>query len=306
MVHERMAIFSSDGTPYDSLCDVSVTESLLEITLHSRSGGKKSSNARNTDYALGIRTLLIRSAKLGLQLIDTTVDSQLLLGRGLTASERRAAVIDYPFPVDLASVDAEQFGLWLQTAASMVQSKSKTGVGNATRRLRLVFTPGTLTSFNDVDRRLLRGVSDENIVSIRTFVGDRNKAGTVIPSLISKPIRTYIPGRDWIPELISRYRHRCPITGELSEKRLLSVNLAGETKRSDNIDDYIYFREDITQLFCDGKLGINPVSMRIRVPAGALDTEIGSLVGKRYCDPERADYIPNRRLLFHHLWQFGL
>jgi hypothetical protein len=306
MTHERLVIFRNNGEAYDSLCDVSVTASLLEVTLHSRSGGKQSTNSRNTDYAFGIRTLLVRAAKLGLQLIDATVDSQLLLGRGLTASERRASVIGYPFPVDLASVDPEQFGLWLQTAASMVQSKSKTGIGNATRRLRLVFTPGILTSFNDVDRQLLRGVNDEDTVSIHTFVGERNQAGLVIPSLISKPIRTYIPGRDWIPELISRYRHRCPITGELSEKRLLSVNLAGETKRSDNIDDYIYFREDITQLFCDGKLGINPVSMRIRVPAGATDTEIGSLVGKRYCDPERADYIPNRRLLFHHLWQFGL
>jgi hypothetical protein len=241
-----------------------------------------------------------------LQLIDATVDSQLLLGRGLTASERRASVISYPFPVDLASVDAEQFGLWLQTAASMVQSKSKTGVGNATRRLRLVFTPGILTLITDVDRRLLRGTYNEDAVSQKTVVGERNKAELASPSLISKPLRTYIPGRDWIPELISRYRHRCPITGELSEIRLLSVNLAGETKRSDNIDDYIYFREDITQVFCDGKLGINPVSMRLRLPAGASDAEIGSLVGKRYCDPERADYIPNRRLLFHHLWQFGL
>lgn len=306
MTHERLVIFRNNGEPYDSLCDVSVTASLLEVTLHSRSGGKQSSNSRNTDYAFGIRTLLVRAAKLGLQLIDATVDSQVLLGRDLSVSERRASVIGYPYPVDLTTVDPKQFGLWLQSASSMVHSKSKTGVGNATRRLRLVFTPGILTSLNDIDRRLLRGINEEETVSIKTVVGERNKAELASPSLISKPIRTYIPGRDWIPELISRYRHRCPITGELSEKRLLSVNLAGETKRSDNIDDYIYFREDITQLFCDGKLGINPVSMRLRLPAGIADPEVSSLVGKRYCDPERADYIPNRRLLFQHLWQFGL
>jgi hypothetical protein len=92
----------------------------------------------------------------------------------------------------------------------------------------------------------------------------------------------------------------------LSEKRLQSVNLAGETKQLGNIDDYIYFREDITQLFCEGQLGINPVTMKVRLSDQFADTSLSSLAGKRYCDPERADYIPNRRLLFHHLCQFGL
>ena len=303
MIHERMVIFSSDDTPYDSLCDVSVTASLLEITLHSRSGSKHSPNARNTEYAYGIRTLLLRAAKLGLQLIDATVDSELLLRRGLTVSERRASVDGYPYPVDLATVEPEQFGLWLQSASSMVHSKSKTGIGNATRRMRLSFTPGIMTTIADVDGHLLRGTSSAGAVSARTIVGE---TGALVSSPLNSPFRTYFPCRDWIPQLVRRYRYRCPITGELSEKRLLSVNLAGETKQLGNIDDYIYFREDITQLFCEGQLGINPVTMKVRLDDQFADTSLSSLAGKRYCDPERADYIPNRRLLFHHLCQFEL
>jgi hypothetical protein len=303
MIHERMVIFNSDGTPYDSLCDVSVAESILEITLHSRSGGKQSTNARNTDYAYGIRTLLLRAANLGLRLIDATVDSQLLLRRGLTVSERRASVDGYPYPVDLTTVDPEQFGLWLQSASSMVHSKSKTGVGNATRRMRLAFTPGVLTTIADVDGQLLRGTTSASTTATRTVVVE---TGALVSSPLNRPCRIYTPTRDWIPELVQRYRYRCPITGELSEKRLQSVNLAGETKQLGNIDDYIYFREDITQLFCEGQLGINPVTMKVRLSDQFADTILSSLAGKRYCDPERADYIPNRRLLFHHLCQFGL
>ncbi len=303
MIHERMAIFNSEGTPYDSLCDVYVTEYRLEITLHSRSGGKDSPNARNTEYAYGIRTLLLRAAKLGLQLIDATVDSQLLLRRGLTESERRAFVDGYPYPVDLTTVAPEQFGLWLQSASSMVHSKSKTGIGNATRRMRLAFTPGVLTTIAAVDSHLLRGKSSATAVSTHSNVCE---TGALVSSPLNRPLRTYIPCRDWIPQLVSRYRYRCPITGELSEKRLLSVNLEGETKQLGNIDDYIYFREDITRLFCEGQLGINPVTMKVRLSDQFADTSLSPLAGKRYCDPERADYIPNRRLLFHHLCQFGI
>jgi hypothetical protein len=133
-VDERTLFQSSEGSPIDASFGLEGWGQRWEVVLHSRGGAKGTPQARNTEYALGLRVVLGRLALLNGVLVDAAIDSKTTADQEL--DDRRLA-LPYPLALD-RGIDTEALGAVLQRRQSEV-AKTISGAkgGNPTRRIRL-------------------------------------------------------------------------------------------------------------------------------------------------------------------------
>lgn len=140
-------VLAEDGTPLDAHFDVDGNT----IVFHSR-GGTKGKNAKNVDYARGLRLLLQRLTKAGHRVQKAWVDSSRV--QAIPIADR--TILDHR---DAAASSAEQ----VSRMASRMQAigrdvGSKSDHGNSTKRIRLQLATGAL---RDVLLSVIRSVPAE-------------------------------------------------------------------------------------------------------------------------------------------------
>lgn len=132
-----MKPYNNDGVELDSIFSVRPTSTGAEIILESRGGGVGGPRPpRNADYARGLELLLRRLGSYGAVLTSVEVFSRET--EGIPATERQIFAPDFPFPVDLASLNQfEIFRLQIGRASAAFGKKPGSKGGNSTKRLRL-------------------------------------------------------------------------------------------------------------------------------------------------------------------------
>lgn len=148
--HPRRA----DGTSIDATFRVEMLDGLPTIVFESRVGARGTKQARNTEYAEGLRLTLERLAAAGTVLADTALDTRET--QDASIKDRRLDV-GQPFPITITDADALQRALG--SAQERIGKAPGTKGGNATRRIRLwvggvdVATPLVLASLLEASGR---------------------------------------------------------------------------------------------------------------------------------------------------------
>ena len=111
----------------------------FDIILESRGGSKSASNAKNTEYNLGLEELLRRSQHIATSLIDCRVVSQVTVS--YSEEEQRVQPLEpYEYPIALSNVaDFEELRKKLTSPQTDIASSAPPGRGNQTKRILLRF-----------------------------------------------------------------------------------------------------------------------------------------------------------------------
>ena len=122
-------VVDDDGNPIDAHYEVEGAS----LVLHSRGGSKESPHAQNTEYSLGLRTLLTRIQNSDLQIESAWVDSSRVQNLSLSQRQILSADEGENTPEDL----------FKKLSSRMVQvgrsPNAKGSGGNSTKRIRIAF-----------------------------------------------------------------------------------------------------------------------------------------------------------------------
>jgi hypothetical protein len=123
------------GKELDATYSVLSDGDRLALIMESRSGRSSTSPGRNSDYNVGLTTLLERLGRLNARLVDAFVDSRKTQTLGIPEADR----LIVRGPVRLAEVpDMESLRVQMGTAqAKVAQEPDATKGGNSTKRIRL-------------------------------------------------------------------------------------------------------------------------------------------------------------------------
>jgi hypothetical protein len=166
---------------------------------------------RNPDYNKLLSLLLYRLAKAGTQITRVLLDSS---KSSTTPIEQRVANLPVPYPIDLTSVDIEDFRKMLQRKVSqMNRNPNATRGGNAQKRIRIC-----LSKFVD---------PDELISAVESI---SEPAAEVFAPSLSETERDYLRSSrlgqgQFRKSLVSRYVGKCPITGIEQDQLLVASHI---------------------------------------------------------------------------------
>ena len=144
----------ADGVEIDATFSVErLASDTFSIYLASRSGGKKRSNARNTQYTQGLELLLQRLADM-----DATIMGVVLAPTGQDElTEVRLSNRPYPWIMrNVLSIHELTMGLGRAQSATNRQPRAK-GVGNNTKRIRIDCRVNRFSNVQTLERALEEG-----------------------------------------------------------------------------------------------------------------------------------------------------
>ena len=164
---------------------------------------------RNPDYNKLLSVLFTRLAKLGSQINRVVLDSKKVINLPL---EDRIAKLPFEYPIDLASVDIDEFRKTLQREIARMYrdpSASEKSHGNSQKRIQI---------FID------RSIHFEQLALGGNGVGTIDDIEEHTPGL-KETERNYLRSArvgqgEFREKLITKFRSKCPVTG-ITEKRLL-------------------------------------------------------------------------------------
>lgn len=204
-----MKPFDDEGRELDAIFSVQWAEDGTRVILESRGGAAEGPRApRNAQYAEGLELLLRRMGEHGATLVDVEVYSRET--QNLPIEQRRIAAPDFPFPIDLRTLDnptalRKQLG---RASAALGRREGQKG-GNPTKRLRLtVVWPGIQGDpVRDVEKLLARLPQYEEASSglfydaLGNYLRGRTEAEITLKfSEIEKLIKRRLPDGAWRPD----------------------------------------------------------------------------------------------------------
>ena len=129
----------TDDGLIDAVFSVHADGDSFDIILESRGGSRSASNAKNTEYNVGLEELLRRSQHIATSLVDCRVVSQVTAS--YSAEEQRVQPLEpYEYPIALTSVaDFEDLRKKLTSPQTDIASTAPPGKGNQTKRILLRF-----------------------------------------------------------------------------------------------------------------------------------------------------------------------
>ncbi len=131
-------IVGDTGEEIDARFDVETQEDRSTIVFHSRGGKKGADDERNSEYGLGLETILRRLSEAEIDIARIEVDSDEVHRRGLSVQQRTLVLRDQAYPVLMKTVvDHVALARAIGKAARRVGQEPEAGGGNDTRRLRV-------------------------------------------------------------------------------------------------------------------------------------------------------------------------
>lgn len=120
-----------------------------EITLESRSGGRRSENPRNIHYKEGLARILTLLGARAFVLENVTLSSEKARQLAPDPDDRRVQVPNVAWPLSLSTVDDHaELGRAIQSAlAPMFSTRQEPGGGNREKRITLAVSPSADTPF---------------------------------------------------------------------------------------------------------------------------------------------------------------
>jgi putative restriction endonuclease len=305
-------ILDDSGQPINSRCSIDRAGVGWNIILESRGGARGSSNERNTDYSRGLALIVRRLAAVNALITDARVESERLIGRGLSESDRRlnSELLVYPLALDLDNEALITADL-KRTQAGVGSIPSKGGHNNTRRLLLSIRIPEAdfvelpfadyVTGAGDLD-----GISDAELAeTVEASVDVRGVADA--RKWISATIVRRQGQLQFRSEVLRAYGGRCAVTDCDAEAALEAAHVVPYRGIETNvIANGLLFRSDIHKLFDRGLLGVDPRSWTTVLHRSLLSTEYGKLDGARFRLPEDRNDWPDGAPLTDHLATSGL
>jgi len=166
---------------------------------------------RNPDYNKLLGVLLYRLAKTGTQIVRVILDSSRVSG---LPAEQRVANLAMPYPIDLNSVDIEDFRKMLQReVAQMHREPNAKQSGNAQKRIRIC---------------LSKSVDPDQLISVVGDITESNEE--VFAPGLTETERSYLRSSrvgqgQFRKDLVSKYGGKCPITGIEQDQLLVASHI---------------------------------------------------------------------------------
>lgn len=264
------------GEFIDSHFSVECIERQFHIILESRGGTAGSSNARNLEYATGMKTLLERLQKLNAIIEDALVDTKVTRSMGLSADQRRLQMENFDYPIDLGEcTQLESLRLSIGSAQRPIgRRKNATGSGNNTKRIRIVTTLDGHTGGHEELSQLLAGwvyPIHEQTNQEGGFVSDF-EPDDIVDARIRR-LKTLVQ-RQGQPafrnQILSAYCGKCCVTNceiqEILEAAHICPYLGPKTNTTQN---GLLLRTDIHSLFDRNLMGIDTAKWQV-VLAGPI------------------------------------
>lgn len=142
----RLSIRDDEGAVLSAECELHRRGAGFVITTMSRGGAKGTPTERNADYTKGLRCLVRRMARLGVQLDAALLDTETT--RNLPERQRRL-LPSAPLRLTPQS-DVDNLIAQLTGAAARFSKPNRKGPGNKTKQIQLLFSGGGLNSVDDV------------------------------------------------------------------------------------------------------------------------------------------------------------
>jgi hypothetical protein len=166
---------------------------------------------RNPDYNKLLGLLFYRLAKTGAQIARVVLDSSKVSGLPV---EQRIANLATPYPIDLNSVDIEDFRKMLQReVAQMHRDPNAKQGGNAQKRIRIC---------------LSKSVDPDQLIS--AVGGNTEPTEEVFAPGLTETERNYLRSSrvgqgQFRKDLLSKYEDKCPITGIEQDQLLVASHI---------------------------------------------------------------------------------
>ncbi len=167
---------------------------------------------RNPDYNKLLSLVFRRLAVSGIQITQVVLDSSKVSNIPV---EERIAILDKSYPVDLESIDIEDFRKMLQREiASMHRDPSAKKGGNAQKRIRICLSKSVAP-----DQLLAESGNSESPAQIPNHAPGLNETET-------KYLRTARLGQgQFRKDLLNAYGNTCPITGIANSELLIASHI---------------------------------------------------------------------------------
>jgi len=279
------------------------------ISIASRGGTLGSSSARNSEYALGFRLLLLRLAALRLTLRDAYLDTRDPEVSALPIEQRRLSGDGVNFPVAMGpSTDCSALESSLRSAQTRIGSKRARGGGNSTRRVTFVITRSHDTaSFSDLTDVLsgaatLGTVSDEDLADATGRLPDFDPSSTTdarAKTLAAIALRQGQPR--FRKALLRAYDGRCAISGcDLEEALEAAHILPYRGEYTHHVQNGILLRADLHTLLDRGLISIDPDSLTVVIHPKLKHSQYAALGGTKLHLPASPSERPSSEALRKH------
>ena len=301
-------IVNDAGEFIDSHFSVECIERRFHIILESRGGTAGSSNARNLEYATGMKTLLERLQKLNAIIEDVLVDTKVTRSMGLTADQRRLQMENFDYPIDLSECSQlESLRLSMGSAQRPIgRRENATGSGNNTKRIRIVATIVGRTGGHEELSQVLAGW----VYPIHENANREDE-----PALDFEPsdivdarvrrLKTLVQRQGqpaFRKQILSAYNGKCCIRNceieEVLEAAHICPYLGPNTNTTQN---GLLLRADIHTLFDRNLIGIDPVKWHVKLAMPIRSSSYGFLHEAKVDLPQDRQFWPSKKAIDIHL-----
>lgn len=315
-VSETRQIVNLDGIILDARFSVEVNRGQTSIIVESRGGTIGAGNARNLEYASGLRTLLERLAQLDASIVDAFVDSTVTKAMNLTSEQRRLNVVGHKYPMAVSvNGDLESLRIAICAAQRPIGRKpGAKGSGNNTKRIRLVVTyPSNDANDPSELADMLAGWASPIALSADEIHLARASVNFDPESLVDARRRSVAAMvlRQGQPifrqRLLDIYNGQCPLSGCDVEAALEAAHICPyRGPETNNVQNGLLLRCDLHVLFDRGLLAIDPSTWHAVIAASLRESCYGDLQGTSINLPKNRRDWPSRTALNQHRREAGI